>query len=237
MRKYLLIGLIGVMAGTLSAAESGAKVQVIAAAKKLGDSANYSWTTTPNDESGSTGRNIGPIEGKTEKDGFTYMMLMPGGISVDVIIKGEKGAAKTLEGWQSFAEIEQAGGGGAAIARRIRKFKTPAVEAVDLVGAVKELKEADGAYAGELSEDKIKELILLAVRRREGQTPPDMKGIKGSAKFRLKEGALTKYEFNIQGKVTLGERELDINQTIAVEVKDVGATKIEIPDEAKPALK
>ncbi len=237
MRKYFLIGMIGVMAGTLSAAESGAKEKIIAAAKNLGDSAYYSWTTTPSDESGSTGRNIGPIEGKTEKDGFTYMTLMPGGFSIDVIIKGEKGAAKTLEGWQSFAEIEQAGGGGAAIARRIRKFKTPAAEAVDLVGAVKELKEADGAYAGELSEEKIKELILLAARRREGQTPPDMKGLKGSAKFWLKEGALTKYEFNVQGKVTTGEREIDVNQTIAVGVKDVGTTKIEIPEEAKTALK
>src|SRR5207247_1847612 len=122
-------------------------------------------------------------------------------------------------------------------ARRIRKFKTPAVEAVDLAGAVKELKEADGAYAGELSEEKIKELILLAARRREGQTPPDMKGLKGSAKFRLQEGALTKYEFNVQGKVTAGEREIDINQTMVVEVKDVGSTKIELPDEAKTALK
>ena len=225
------------MAGTLSAAESGAKEKIIAAAKKLGASANYSWTTTPKDESGSSGRNIGPIEGKTEKDGFTYMILMPGGISIEVFLKGDKGAAKTLEGWQSFAEIEQAGGGAAAIARRIRKFKTPAVESVELVGAIKELKEADGAYAGELSEEKLKELVLLAARRREGQTPPEMKGIKGSAKFWLKESALTKYEFNVQGKVNLGERELDINQTIAVEVKDVGSTKIEVPDEAKAALK
>src|SRR5437879_2194706 len=83
MKKYLWIGLFSAMAGTLSAAESGAKDKIVAAAKKLGDSANYSWTTTPNDESSSTGRNIGPIEGKTEKDGFTYLMLMPGGISVD----------------------------------------------------------------------------------------------------------------------------------------------------------
>ena len=64
-----------------------------------------------------------------------------------------------------------------------------------------------------------------------------MKDIKGMVKFWLKDGALPKYEFNIQGKVTLRERELDLNQTIVVEVKDVGATKIEVPDEAKPALK
>ena len=50
-------------------------------------------------------------------------------------------------------------------------------------------------------------------------------------------GALPKYEFNVQGKVTAGERELDINQTMVVEVKDVGSTKIELPDEAKAALK
>jgi hypothetical protein len=237
MKKSLSIALICVMAGVLSAEESSPKEKILAAAKKLGESANYSWTTTPKDETGSSGRNIGLIEGKTEKAGYTYMILTPGGISVEVVFKEDKGAAKTLEGWQSFSEIEQTGGSAAAIARRIRQFKTPAVEAVDLVGAVKELKEADGAYAGELSEEKLKELILLATRRREGQTPPEMKGIKGSAKFWLKEGALTKYEFNVQGKITAGERELDINQTIAVEIKDVGATKIEMPDEAKAALK
>ena len=61
--------------------------------------------------------------------------------------------------------------------------------------------------------------------------------MKGSTKFWLKEDALTKYEFNIQGKVTAGEREIDVNQTIAVEIKEVGKTKIEVPDEAKTALK
>jgi hypothetical protein len=64
-----------------------------------------------------------------------------------------------------------------------------------------------------------------------------MKDLKGSAKFWLKDGALPKYEFSVQGKVTARDRELDINQTITVEVKDVGSTKIEIPDEAKAALK
>ncbi|MBI3849312.1 MAG: hypothetical protein HY298_03320 [Verrucomicrobia bacterium] len=237
MKKYLLIGLTVVTTATLTAAESGAKEKIIAAAKKLGDSPNYSWTTTPKDETGSSGRNIGPIEGKTEKAGYTYLIITPGGVSIEIFMKGEKGAAKTLEGWQSFADIEQAGGGAAAIARRIRQWKTPAAEAVDLLGGVKELKEADGAYAGELSEDKVKELILLAARRREGQPPPEMKTLKGSVKFWLKDSALPKYEFNLQGKVTAGEREIDINQTMVVEVKDVGSTKIELPDEAKTALK
>jgi hypothetical protein len=55
-------------------------------------------------------------------------------------------------------------------------------------------------------------------------------------KFWIQDGALTKYEVNIQGKVTAGDRESDVNRTTTVEIKDVGSTKLEVPADAKQKM-
>jgi hypothetical protein len=55
-------------------------------------------------------------------------------------------------------------------------------------------------------------------------------------KFWIQDGALTKYEINIQGKVTAGDRGTDVNRTTTIEIKDVGTTKLELPDKAKQKM-
>lgn len=235
MKKTLVIGFIGIMASWLSAADSSPKDKLTNAAKQLGDKPNYSWTTTTKEADGGPGR-LGPIDGKTEKDNLTFLSLTPGGIPVEVYMKGNKGAAKALEGWQTFDEIAQTSGTAAAIVGFLRSYKAPAAQSAELAGNAKELKEADGAISGELKDDAIKEMLLLGARRREGQEPPKTTDAKGSVKFWIKEGALTKYEINVQGKVSAGDRTFDINRTMTVEIKDVGSTKLEVPAEARPKL-
>jgi len=235
MKKTLIIGFIGIVAGWLPAADSSLKDKLAKAAKQLGDKPNYSWTTTTKEADGTPGR-LGPIDGKTEKDSFTFLSLTPGGIPVEVYMKGDKGAAKALEGWQTFDDIAQTGGTAAAIVRFLRSYKAPAAQSAELAGNVKELKEADGAINGDLKDDAIKEILLLGARRREGQEPPKTEDAKGSVKFWIKDGALTKYEINVQGKVSAGDRTSDINRTMTVEIKDVGSTKLDVPAEAKAKL-
>ena len=70
MKKQILCGAIAMTAVSLFAAD--AKDEVTNAAKKLGEKANYSWKTTvvvPE----SAQFKPGPTDGKTEKDGFTYI--------------------------------------------------------------------------------------------------------------------------------------------------------------------
>jgi hypothetical protein len=235
MYKATVIGIIGLLARTLFAAESSPQDKIIGAAKQLGEKPNYSWTTTMKEGDGSPGR-IGPIEGKAEKGGLTYLSFEVGGIPVEVFMKGEKGAAKALEDWQTFDEIAQTGSAAAAIVRFLRVYKAPAAESVDLAGKLKDVKEAEGVLSGDLKEDAVKEFLLLGARRREGQEPPKIENPKGSVKFWLKDAALTKYEINLQGKVTAGERENDINRTTTIELKDIGTTKLEVPDGAKQKM-
>ena len=78
---------------------------------------------------------------------------------------------------------------------------------------------------------------LLSLGRRPNPDAPGPKNAKGSVKFWIKDGELTKYEYNVQGKITgRDDQEIDINRTTTVEVKDAGKTKINLPDEAKKKL-
>jgi hypothetical protein len=235
MKRLFLIGLFSTVTPLLFAADSSAKSKVNDAAKLLGEKSNYSWTSTSKEADGSTGR-LGPIEGKTNKDGLTYLSFTVSEVPVEVYIKGEKGTAKALEGWQTFEDISQTGGAAAAVVRYLRSSKTPAGESAILAEKATELKEAEGVLAGELKDEAVKELLLRAARRREGQEAPKVSNPKGSIKYWIKDGVLAKYEFNVQGKVISGERETDVNRTTTVEIKDAGSTKLELPDEAKEKL-
>lgn len=235
LKQIVALGLFGLAASVLSAAESNSKDKVTTAAKQLADKTNYSWTTSTKEADGSPGR-LGPIEGKAEKGGMVGLSFAIGGLPVEVLMKGEKGAAKALEGWQTFDEVAQPGGTAAAVVRFLRSYKAPVAESSSLLGNVKELKEVEGAFSGDLKEEAVKELLLFGSRQREGQEPPKTTDAKGSVKFWIKEGALSKIEVNIQGKVTAGERNSEINRTTTVEIKDVGTTKLEVPDEAKQKL-
>ena len=235
MKRIIVLGLIGILANTLGAADTSSRDKVTKAATAVGDKLNYSWATSTVEADGSLGR-LGTIQGKAEKGGVTYLSFSVGGLPVEVCMKGEKGAAKALEGWQTFDEIAQTGGAATAVVRYLRIYKTPVAETASLAAQVKELTEADGAIAGELKEDAVKELLLLGTRQREGQAPPQTTDAKGAVKFWIKDGALTRFELKVSGKVTAGERESNINRTTTVEIKDVGTTKLEVPDEAKAKL-
>jgi hypothetical protein len=55
-------------------------------------------------------------------------------------------------------------------------------------------------------------------------------------KFWIQDGVLTKYEFKVTGKVNFNGNDRDVDRTTTVEIKDVGATKVEVPDDAKKKL-
>jgi hypothetical protein len=226
MKKIGLFTVLSVLALPLFAAEPDTKTMVKDAAKKLAEQANYAWKTTSKQESGE--RNFqSTMEGKTEKGGFTQVSLTFGDRTVEVALKGGKVAVKQEEEWKSGDELESN-----IVARRFKTFKVPGDDAADLAEKAKELKPgADGLYAGDLSEQGVKE--FFARYRREGS--PEAKEVKGSIKFWLKDGALTKYEYNIQGKITMGQNqdETVVNGTSTVEIKDIGTTKLSIPDAAK----
>jgi hypothetical protein len=242
MKRVLMAGLGSLVAASLSAAGFDAKADVKAAAQKLAGG-SYSWTSTPKSEGGGGqgGRRFqaGPTEGKTEKDGFTWLSTKIGESAIEAAMKGGKAAVKTGEGWKAAGELGGEGANrrdpAAGFARRLAQFKAPAADAEGLVDKVRDLKdEGEGVYSGELTEEGAKELLTFGGRP--GGQAPQVADPKGSAKFWVKEGQLVKYEYNVQGKVTFGQREIAVNRTTTVEIKDAGTTKVEIPEDAQKKL-
>ena len=52
----------------------------------------------------------------------------------------------------------------------------------------------------------------------------------------MKDGQLTKYEYNVKGEMSFGGNDIDIDRTTTIEIKDVGSTKVEVPAEAKAKI-
>jgi hypothetical protein len=113
----------------------------------------------------------------------------------------------------------------------LRNFKTPATQATQVASFAKDLKKDGDVYSGDLTEEGAK--TLLTFRPRSGGEGPSVSNAKGSVKFWLKDGALAKYELKVKGTVSFNGNEFDNDRTTTVVIKDVGATKVEVPEEAK----
>jgi hypothetical protein len=69
-----------------------------------------------------------------------------------------------------------------------------------------------------------------------GSNPPEVANAKGTVKFWLKDGVLIKLQTHVTGRVTAANQERDIDRSTTIEIKDVGSTKLDVPEEAKKKL-
>jgi hypothetical protein len=234
MNKHILFGTLALLTGSLIAANAAPKDDVMAAAKKLAGKDNYAWKQTT-ENAGGGGFGGGKSEGKTEKDGYLWLSMTMRDNTVEAVKKGDKGVIKTEDGWQSLSEATSGDPGPAMfIARRLQNFKAPAAQAEELAGKVKELKQDVDIYSGELTEEGAKSQLMFGGRG--GGNAPEISGAKGSVKFWIKDGLLSKYEIKVKGTVSFNGNDRDIDRTTTVEIKDIGSTKIQVPDDAKKKL-
>lgn len=230
MKTSIALSLMLATAVSLVAAESTPKDDVTTAAKALADKANYSWKTTITVPPDSQFR-PGPTEGKTEKDGTTRVTMSFGDNTTEFVLQGGKSAVHTEDGgWQSISELDDQGPG-RFLGMMVRNFKTPAAQVNDLVAAAKELKKDGDAYASDLTEEGAKSMLQF---RRGGNS--SVSDAKGTVKFWIKDGVLSKFEYKVTGKVSFNGNDRDVDRTTTIDIKDVGATKVEVPDEAKKKL-
>jgi hypothetical protein len=249
MRCNRWLAAAGLLGGMI-ASSAGAEEKVTGAAKALADKSGYSWTSTSQDAAGGGDANAnrrgpGPVNGQTEKGGYTHLTYTMGDNSVEAVVKGDKGAVKAADGWKTTEELGAAAGGGggggqqrdpsAFLARRLRTFKLPAAEAEELAGKATDLKDEGGALVGTLPEEAVKEILSRRGGRGGGgggNNAPTVTGAKGTVKFWIKDGVLVKFEVNYQG--TVGDRQS--NRTTVTEIKEVGTTKVVVPEDAKKKL-
>lgn len=252
MKRNLLLAAVLMTAGSVLAADS--KDEVAAAAKKLAAASNYSWSSTTENANanaggggggrrGGRGGFGGPVSGKTENGGYTMVTFGSGDNAMQGVVKGEKGAMETQDGWQSIAELtaDNGGGGGGGnrgmfAARRLQNLKTPAAEVEAMLGKVKEISKSDDAYSGELTEEGAKSLMTFGRGRGGNGNGPEISDAKATVKFWLKDGVISKFETHVTGSISFNGNDRKIDNTTKVEIKDVGSTKIEVPEEAKKKI-
>jgi len=232
MKTILSVAILGLIGGTLIASESD---DVKAAAKKLGD--NYSWhTTVAVPEGGNNRFRPGPTDGKIDKSGYILLTMTRGDNTSSAVIKGDKAAAQMEGEWKSLEELSADGGQpgpGMFLTRILRGYKAPAAQVAEIADKTKELKKDGDAISGDLTEDGAKALLMPGGRGGQGATTSKA---SGSIKFWIKDGALAKFEYKVSGTVSFNGQDRDIERTTTVEIKNVGATKVEVPEEAKKKL-
>jgi len=234
MKKHVLLGLSVLLASSLFAAEPTPKEAVTTAAKKLGEKANYAWKSVPVVPEDAQFK-PGPTEGKTEKDGFTSFAMSFFDNKIQVAAKGDLRAITDQDGnWKSVAELDKEEGPARFLAMMARGLKIPEKEAVELASFAKDLKLEGDLYSSDLTEEGAKTLQLFGPRGGDGG--PTVSNAKGSVKFWLKEGMLIKYEFKLSGTIKFNDNDFPNNRTTTVEIKDVGTTKVEVPESAKKKL-
>ena len=101
------------------------------------------------------------------------------------------------------------------------------------------------AYSAELTEAGARAFLPPGVVRAVGIDPGARNGLKSSAeiinpkgkvKFWIVDGVLSKFEYQLQATIRQDGREREYNQTFAIEITDVGTTKIDVPAEATAKL-
>jgi hypothetical protein len=243
MKTTGLVGAVLLCVTSLVAADAASEIK--AAAKKLAEKGNYSWKANSESASGTgggsgRGRFGGPTEGKTD-GGLTQLSMTRGENTTEAVLKGEKGALKTEDGWKSLSEAAEAGGDGGGgrnaarfTARMLQNYQTPAAEVEALAAKAKDLKKDGEAYAGDLTPEGVKD--LLGRFRRPGSDAPEVANPKGSLKVWVKDGVVSKYQYHVQGKMNFNNNDVEIDRTTTVEIKEVGTTKLTVPEEAKKKL-
>ena len=147
--------------------------------------------------------------------------------TTQAVLKGDKAAVTNQEGeWQSAADLESSEGRGRFLGRIVRNIRTPAVQAAELAAAAKNLKKDGDVYASDLTDEGAKAQFRIGAAT----------NAKGSVKFWLKDGALSKYEFKLKGTVDFNGNDVEVDRTTTVEIKDVGTTKVSVPEAAVKKL-
>ena len=249
---------------TASLAHAGPADDAASAAKKIAEAANYSWTATT--EIANSQFPTMPVSGVTEKGGYTVITREFNGNPMQTVRKGEQVATQNMEGaWMNLEEMRQqfanrGGGGGGAPGGGNRGGggggfgfgfgggggqNNPAEEAANLAAKIKDAKIVDGAIVGTLSAEDAAPMLAFGGRGGRGggggggggNPPPAPKNVSASAKFWVKDGALTKYILNVKGTIaTPNGDEFEMDRTTTTEFKNVGSTKVTVPDEAKKKL-
>jgi hypothetical protein len=199
-------------------------------AAALGDLPSYSWTATVSPLEGSTKAMV--IEGATERDGPTALTIRFGGRTIHgYSLENKTYITSPNTNWRDALEHRKFESPAKFMTRTIRRIIPPTQQIVRLVGSAAQLRKEGELYSGELSESVAKR--LLNPERQSGSDAPAIQKATGNVKIWTRDGVVSRYEFSARGKVNAEGKETDLAQTTIVEIKDVGTTKVMLPEQVR----
>ena len=228
MKALVIFAAVSVFAGatTLTAADAKAIDVVKDAAHKLAVAGNYSWNVTYDDAH----QFAGPMSGRAEKGGYACLDFpaQNNGNEMEAVLKDSQGAISTKQGWELMDEWKwleaipdkslEASVRSWMMEWHFHLYKLPATEAQNLAFHVQNLTGSDGVYSGMV---------------------PFRGDVKCSVRFWIKDGVLTQYQVHYKGRQKGFDHlisDTDIDQTTTVAIKDVGTTKITVPNAVRDKL-
>lgn len=228
--KKLLFGTALLIAGALAGAYADPAGDVTSAAQKLAAGTNYSWRTTVTVPEGSRFR-PGPIDGKVDGN-LTDIKLSMRDNHTEIIMNGTNTAVTDPDDgtWEKLSDVDTQGAG-RFLTYMVQNFKAPPAQAIDLVSDAQSLQQSGNSYSGALTEEGAKNLLTF---RRGGNA--QITNSSGTVTFSVDDGVLAKYEYHVKGSIKFGGEEHPIDRDTTVEIKDVGKTTIDVPDDAKKLI-
>lgn len=218
------------MAGSLLAAHADPKDDVTSAAQKLASGSNYTWQTTVTVPASSRFK-PGPTDGKLDGS-MTDVKMSFRDNHTEIIMDGTNTVLTAPDdgSWTKLSDLDTEGPG-RFMSMMVQNFKAPAAQAADLAGEAQSLQQTGNSYTGPLTEDGAKGLLTFRRGNNASVSNPS-----GTVTFWVDDGKLTKFEYSVKGTVSFQGNERPADRTVTTVISDVGATKIDVPADAKKLL-
>lgn len=174
----------------------------------------------------------GSETGTTVQGGATHATVSFGSRLTQIVIDGNKAAVTNRDGrWETVSLSNQGYGSEGFAVSMAKRIEPPAAEAKALVIELSSMKTDGDVIVGTLSADEAKD--RLETRRRD----ESVEDAKGTVRFWMTDGVLTKYVLRVEGTLVDGDQRRETWRQTTVEVKGIGTTKLDVPRAATEALK
>ena len=232
--KMLTLSMIVCLGGTALAADpppASDPPQVVKdAIQKLADSANFTWRAITRE----TSQSVTVIQdGQTQQDGSTLIRLNSGGSNIQIALKGGSSVLNVGGAWMTADEATDQ----RQAARFMSTVTSPALVAGRIASRLDNLRADGSEFVAQLSGGEVNNVIsplysLDAIRIR-GVSET---GAKATIKFWITAGVLTKYQVHATGTMTRGGDATPVDLTVTVDFRDIGTTKVSLPEQARKKL-
>ena len=184
------------------------------------------------------------VEGKSDGNGLTFVSVVLTNRTVQGYVLGNKAYVTSAQrSWKAEPLLAKGESPGALMTRLVRSVTPPSQE-IDLLLSHKEKIEKNGdVFSGDLPESVAKKLFEGSERRSGKAEAAERKAVRkeanaarGNVTLWTKEGVVTKYEIRLIGKIDLDGKEAEVMRTRTIEIKDIGTTKIDVPEKARRKL-